>query len=348
MGIFKLFENRHRIISVIGMSKNSGKTVTLNHIIEQISSAGQRLGLTSIGRDGETVDLVTQTDKPRVYVYEDSVVATAEQLFNLAEAKLEILKVTDHITPMGKIVIARAMEDGYVQIGGPASNIGIRQVAQEMLDLGADYILVDGALDRASTASPLISDSCVLATGAAVNRYMQTTVKKTVHLSELFKIKKVSGISKEILEAYFEQSDPEQDCIGPAILDLEGNLKYVKNIKTALGAGADIAIAADEDTRFIFIRGALVAKTIRDFVQSTEHYKNIKWVIWDATRIFIDPMDWKNFARIGVQISVVREVNLLAITVNPSSPAGHSYDSKSFIEALKCQIPEIPVLNVLE
>ena len=36
---------------------------------------GITLGITSTGRDGETQDLVTGTEKPKVYLYEDTIVS---------------------------------------------------------------------------------------------------------------------------------------------------------------------------------------------------------------------------------------------------------------------------------
>lgn len=63
---YKFIENYKRI-SIIGMEKNVGKTTLLNKLIADIGKT-KKLGLTSIGRDGEDIDVVTNTDKPRIYV----------------------------------------------------------------------------------------------------------------------------------------------------------------------------------------------------------------------------------------------------------------------------------------
>ena len=42
-----------RTVAVMGMTKNTGKTVSLNHLLEQAQLAHVAVGLTSIGRDGE-------------------------------------------------------------------------------------------------------------------------------------------------------------------------------------------------------------------------------------------------------------------------------------------------------
>ena len=42
----------HGSVAIIGMSKNSGKTVTLNALLAEAEEEEVCVGLTSIGRDG--------------------------------------------------------------------------------------------------------------------------------------------------------------------------------------------------------------------------------------------------------------------------------------------------------
>lgn len=331
----------HRIVSIIGMSKNSGKTVTLGYLIEEAFDNGRVLGLTSIGRDGETTDIVTASDKPRIYVYRGTLIATAEMLFGLCEAKMEIIEVTKFSTPMGKVIIARTLEDGYVQIGGANANKDIRTLADKMLSYGADLVFVDGALDRSSSASPVISDSCVLATGAAVDRYMHHTIAKTAHLSELFKLPRVN------LSCCSQSPELLLETPEPALIDQFGEVTTLFDIKTALGSGRKIAEAVNENTRYIVIKGALINKTLRDFIEATDYARQIEWVIRDATRLFLDALEWKYILRAGIAITVMSEVELLAITANPTSPYSYSYDPDAFLEGLREKIEDIPVINVM-
>lgn len=336
--ILPLFERQHHIVSIVGMSKNSGKTVTTNSVIEELRQADYKVGITSIGRDGETSDLVTQTQKPKVFLYSGSMVATAEQLFHLSDVRMDVVEVTKYRTPMGRVIISKTLEDGFVQIGGPVSNQEIRAVSQKMLDDGADYVLVDGALDRSSSASPLISDACILATGAAVNRYMDTTVNRTEHVVRLFEMKRFTS---SFLQNIWASID------APVIVDDQGNYRTVEGLSTLLGAGKKMAAQVDKTSRFIMVTGALVTSTLRDYTESTRYYKDIEWIVGDATRIFIDAKDWHYFQQMGVKISVVNEVKLLAVTINPTSPQGHIYDPIMFQKALSDRLHGIPVINVL-
>ncbi|MDO4799131.1 MAG: hypothetical protein Q4A52_01275 [Bacillota bacterium] len=347
--MIELFVGKHRVVSIIGMAKNAGKTVALNHLIEELGDAEIPVALTSIGRDGETVDLVTQTDKPRVYVPRGTLIATAEQLFNLGETRMEVLEVTRHRTPMGKVMIARALADGFVQIGGPSTSSEIRDVSERMLALGAQVVLIDGALDRLSSASQLVSDACILSTGASVNRYMNTTLQRTAQLAEIFKLPQTED--DWVRRAWIEAAEPMLVELR-ANPDGSGEGKELGTrplgIRTMIGEGIRVATQVDENSRYLIVKGSLVAETLRRFVESTPHFRSIEWVIGDATDLFVDETTWKYLKRVGVRLSVVHPIRLLAITVNPTSPSGHSYDSALFRSKLQEMVGETPVIDVFD
>ena len=80
------------------------------------------LGITSTGRDGETEDLVTGTEKPRVYLDEDTLVAVPSFLYDMSDAGLEVVKETKYSTAIGTLLICRVKSAGYVQVAGPVIN----------------------------------------------------------------------------------------------------------------------------------------------------------------------------------------------------------------------------------
>ena len=341
MHLLNLFENEYRIVSIVGMAKNAGKTVTLNQVLEEIDNQGLCAGLTSIGRDGERQDIVTKTDKPMIYMRKNSIVATAEMLFNLSEVKMAVLEVTEHHTAMGRVIIGRALNDGYVQIGGPSTNAAIRKVSEKMIEYGADYVLVDGALDRTSSASPAITDACILSTGAVVSRDMAKTVEQTAFKISLFNLEKVEDL---LICELWEKADEQKH---PILVKKNGDFTILEDVVTALSAGRMIAEVIDESVETLIIPGALVTKTVLDVIQTTPHYKNLQWIVGDATKIFIDYKDWLYFMRVGVNIKVRYAIKLLAVTVNPYAPAGYFYDSNAFITALKQKTHDLPIIDVM-
>jgi energy-coupling factor transporter ATP-binding protein EcfA2 len=172
----------YRTISIIGMAKNSGKTTTLNYLIEAYKKEGATLGVTSVGRDGERVDEVTKTEKPGIHVYKGTVIATAEKLLPLCDITKEMIKTTEMNTPLGYVVLVRALSDGFVQLGGPSI---VAQLAKLIKHIPGDKILVDGAVSRKSSANPTVTEAVVLCSGAGLNRNMQKTIEETRHAVNL-------------------------------------------------------------------------------------------------------------------------------------------------------------------
>ena len=90
--------NGIRTLSIVGMCKNAGKTTVLNWLLSH-AAPGRVLGLTSIGRDGESVDVVTGTDKPGIFVPEGTLIATAKDMLALSDVTMEIVHTTGIPTP---------------------------------------------------------------------------------------------------------------------------------------------------------------------------------------------------------------------------------------------------------
>lgn len=87
MGLLYDLSTKYKTLSIVGMAKNAGKTTALNYLIEEAIDEGILLGVTSTGRDGESQDLVTGTEKPRVYLDQDMLVAVPSLLYDLADAR---------------------------------------------------------------------------------------------------------------------------------------------------------------------------------------------------------------------------------------------------------------------
>ena len=113
MGLLYQLKGDYKTLSIVGMAKNAGKTTALNYLIEEAMDEGLLLGITSTGRDGETCDLVTNTDKPKVYLDEGTIVTVPVQLYELAETGLEIIKRTKYGTSLGDLLLCRVAESGY-------------------------------------------------------------------------------------------------------------------------------------------------------------------------------------------------------------------------------------------
>lgn len=318
-------------LSIIGMEKNAGKTTLLNALLEEAArkKPDRVFAITSIGRDGEQKDVVTSTHKPRIYVRAGTLVATAKELISKGDVTKEIIMSTDLTTPIGRIVLYRALSDGFVEIAGPSSVEASAKVKEFFKEVNehAQYI-VDGALSRKSTAGHFLTEAAILSTGASVSSDIYEVVEATAHTASLFQ-----------LEAAYVGNIPD------AAIVLIG--KEVKALDTLIGFSGveEISEAIDESVHTIVIRGAVTGKFLKDLFTAV-NVKGIRIIAEDATR-FLGKYDiYKKLKTAGGELGVLNKINLLAISINPVSPKGYRFDSLEFEKLLRRKV-DIDVIDVL-
>lgn len=337
--LIDLIYPQNRIVSIVGTSKNAGKTVTLNEVISQAADKGIRLGLISTGRDGERKDVLTETQKPPVYVRRGTILATVESAIKGEHAGIEIFRVTDYNTPMGRVVLGRAAEDGYVEISGPHSSATIREMCLEMQELGAELILIDGSIDRRASAAPYVSDGTILATGAALARNINGVVEKTMHIISTYSVPCIEDEHiRDIACSAVEQGKT-------AIIASDGSVDYI-DTTTSLRSGDIISENLKEDTACIALSGSATSSTIKDILLNRK--SPVKIIVKDSTRIFISASDFCIFQRMGMELRVIDNINIIAVTVNPYSPEGYYFEPIELLNAMKNAIPHIPVFDVVQ
>ena len=177
---------QYRSCAVVGLEKNTGKTVTLNYILQHLPLTA-RAAVTSIGLDGESRDQVTGTHKPEICLREGMVFATSEKHYRQRRLCSEILFISEERTALGRLVTARVRQTGKVILSGPGSSAAIRRWMDEVKPY-TDLVLVDGALSRMSVASPTVCETMVLATGAAFSANIDTLVRQTAFIAELIQL----------------------------------------------------------------------------------------------------------------------------------------------------------------
>lgn len=332
--------DKYETVSIVGMSKNSGKTVALNYLIQEAYGEGMSIGITSIGRDGESIDIVTDTDKPPIYLEEGTLLATSSQMIDLGDANIEILRVTDYRTPLGEVIIGRVRDAGYVQLAGPQLLSEVKKVTEIMLEFGAEFVIIDGALDRVSQAAPDISQAAILSVGAVLSRDMNRVIEESLHVASTLNLPQIEDEGIRSLA----RSLMDEDKIG--LIDEEGEVEEIP-IKTALGSGHIIAQYLRDDSRYLVLPGCLSKNTLEDLVRTTRRYKNLEIIIKDGTKVFVSPKDWLRFMKLGVRVGVLDGINLVAVTLNPYSPKGYYFQPEEFLSKMRSYIKDIPVVDLV-
>lgn len=306
------------IVGIAGTAKNTGKTTTTSAILNELYKINISIGLTSIGYDGEEIDNITRLPKPRLFVRENTILATAQKCLCGGNAKYEILETTDIKTPLGNINIVRVVKEGLAVVAGPNKGSQLRYVENRMIDdFGCKIILVDGALNR---IAPMIeTDGIIIATGAARNVNIDILVKETKALYDLLNLADISNdeflhsVQADKIILFPENLNEEKKLLNYGSLIDDSTVKEI--------------IDRIEDTRIIFIPALIAESALKQLNDGMgKLWANRTLVIKDSIKLLTggEPENLLNeINRIkenGGNVKTLRKLPLLAITVNPFYP----------------------------
>ncbi len=285
-----------RTLSIVGMCKNAGKTTVLNRLLSL--SDGRVLGLTSIGRDGESTDVVTGTEKPGIFVPEGTLIATAKDLLALSDITREIVETTGIPTPLGEVVLVRARSAGSVQLGGPSITAQLKAVAERFFSEGCEQVIIDGALGRKSLGARAVAEGVILCTGASYDMRMEKVVRDTANVFRVMRLKKAETVPEESDRSLSE---------------------LLKERGEAL------------------IKGALTDSAVVPLLKSGV-MRNVRLVVRDPSKVLVSPDTLDKLAMRNVALETVESAEVLCVTVNPVSAYGWQFDPAAFKEAMAAAV----------
>ncbi len=294
-------------LSIVGMCKNAGKTTVLNRILRE--SRGRVLGLTSIGRDGESTDVVTDTEKPGIFVPEGTLFATAKDMLSLCDVTQEILYTTGVPTPLGEVVLVRARSAGNVQLAGPSITSQLKTVSDLFFSFGAEQTIIDGALGRKSLGARAVAEGVILCTGASYDRRMEKVVSDTANVFRVMNLKKAETVPEESELPLSELLKESREALIPGALTDAAVVPLLKN-------------------------GVL---------------RNARLVVKDPSRVLLSPDTLDKFTIRNVSLETVEAAKTLCVTVNPVSAYGWTFDAEAFRKAMQAavDVPVINVKEAL-
>jgi len=330
-----------RRIALVGLAKNTGKTETLAAILRELGQRGTRVGVTSIGRDGEARDVIdARIEKPRIVLSAGSLVASTDALVRASGLAHERLTQTGVRTPLGEVVIARLVERGAVEVAGPSAAEGLREVSDAMLSYGAEIVLIDGSIDRRAASSPAVAGGLVIATGAVLNEDIEEVVAATRNAVELVRLPHASL-----------GADGPADAPEDASTDGSTELTLERNLVLSAEPAKIAALLRERPNASTFrVEGALSERFLEGLLVARIERagRELRIVVGDPTKVFLTRRgpDW--YRRQGLAIEVLQMIRLKAITINPVAPQSHRFDSTQLRELIEAAVGDVPVLDVLD
>lgn len=332
-------------LSIIGMEKNTGKTECLNYIINRINEINSQhlynnghlcVAITSIGIDGENVDQVTKTHKPEIELSAGMVFITSEKHYRSRKLISEILELSDRKTSLGRLVTAKVIHPGKVILSGPSTTQWMRKIINSLPEHGVHLTIVDGALSRKSSGSPVLTKSLILTTGAAVSPYIPELIKKTKYIFQLINLQPFTSDCDRLVEE---------------LNDLESGIFAIdkKNVIHNLSIPSSLVLDKYKDRLFeyghtLFVAG-VVADNFLNLLKMQKEVKQTRVIVKDFTRIFASPEVYYSYLKAGGTIELLDKNQLIAICVNPTSPTGYTLDSKKLCDQLHEEL-NIPVYDI--
>ena len=326
-------------LAVMGMTKNTGKTVVLNHVLAQAALAQVAVGVTSIGRDGEDRDAVFFVPKPPVRVWPGCLVATARNTLERARVRTKLIDATGIDSPMGEVVVVKVLAQGEMEIAGASRSTDQLKVIARLQQCGAALVLLDGALGRSHHASPAIANGVILATGAAIGGGMADVIRKTRDRLAILGIAQADLATRTLCQPVFEHG-------GVGVWSRQGVPLFLANIST-LNSAQVLMKYVQEDSQTIAVSGAVGRSLWQALSVLAANKSGLTLVVNDGTRLFVEAADLAAFAKLGGQVLAHRGITITGLTLNPFSPLGGSFEAQEFLTVARAAFPDYGVSDVV-
>lgn len=343
---------KYKSCSIVGLEKNTGKTECFNYVMQRLPLDKIRVAVSSIGIDGETTDQVTKTAKPEIFLREGVYFGTSEKHYLTKLLTSELLEISDENTSLGNIVIGKALTPGKLLLSGPSSTNGLRRWMNEMRKYDIDLTIIDGALSRLSLASPAVSESMILATGAAYSANINTLVQKTAFVVQMINLELTSEDNynrfidiRNGVWAVDESEDLGNGERGTGNWE-QGTGKEVNLVDLKVASSLSININTDglKKCKTLYVSGALTDNFV-NHIRQNKIFNETEIVVRDFTKIFLTPMTYNTFVNGKRKITVLQKSKLIAVCVNPTSPNGIVLDSEKLCKTLSEAI-NLPVYDL--
>ena len=319
------------------MAKNAGKTVAFNTILKEATEKKIRTGLVSYGRDGEETDILNRHEKPRIFIPPETIFVTTSNAYEKSGLNVELIFNTSIKTTLGQVGIYKTSDTGgNVELVGINSISGLKKI-KDYIEKNVELLMVDGALDRKSSAIPEITQGIILATGSVLGNTEELVIKRTI-----FEIEKIN--LSEIKDEAVKKIIFENNNLNTGFLLGNNEIHYFKSL-TSFNVIDELERFKIPGDSIIYLRGALTDSFCEKLCYGLKA-KNLTIVLRDSTQIFLNQRNFNLLRNNNFKIFVLKKIKLLAITVNPISPYGVRLDSDKIISGLKKNL-DIPVYDLL-
>lgn len=324
-------------LALVGVAKNCGKTTTLNFLLGSPACAERRVGLVSVGIDGESADLLIGTKKPPIYVERDHWVVTARDALARSSARVEYVESLGFSTPLGEVLVGRVLEPGTIMLAGVRHRGDLHKGIDMLEKHGVDLVIIDGAYGRTVAAKAGLSDALVVSTGAVLSSDVDEICEETAQLVDRLALEPAELTWQRKLLA---KAITEKRCLlgGERIEPVELPMKSaLLGLRRAGTLWTDMVEA-------IAIPG-LVSDSVIEHLLAAGGAGRVL-LVPDGTVLQASA---RLFARLERrwQVRGLNSARILAVSINPSSVQGHRVDADALAAKLGERWSQFCIFNPL-
>jgi hypothetical protein len=209
------------------------------------------------------------------------------------------------------------------------------------MKFGSNLVLIDGAFNRKSFASPSISDGTILVTGAAYSKNIWEVIEETNHVVSLLSIPKVKD--EKLIESLGNLKN-----VKLSIINKEYNNAEI-DVHTTLDVANEISEHIQEDTKCVYLGGVITDKVLKDLMKITDKYRGVTFLIKDGTKLFFSKELFNKFTQKGAIFRTINPINIICVIANPYSLSDeYWFDKIKFLELLKDKLNKwkIPIFDL--
>ena len=321
-------QNSQRIVAVVGLAKNVGKTTLLNWLIKNLAQQNNSstFGMITTGRDGEDFDLVGGHRKPKVFVPAGTFFSTRPEVIAQNSSALAIIQKLPYRAGGKRLWLVKALQTILTEIVGPASASEQIKLAQDILDRGADQVFIDGSLDRKSIALAAEVDGLVVVAGAEAGSLQQIKAE-LAKLQMLTQIECSQDLATTNKFVTYSVNGQVQTSSLRSILHQESTLLQLPKITEA---------------EWIYFPAAFTERS----------YTKLVSALAQSRFIFQHPLHIQlsadQLGKIYHKIAVLSKIKIDGIALNSYSAKGNHLDSELLRAEIRKTFAQLPIIDVAE
>ncbi|MDD2332185.1 MAG: hypothetical protein PHI68_05985 [Candidatus Cloacimonetes bacterium] len=325
-----VIDSNQRIVAIVGLCKNAGKTTLLNHIIR--TNPYPIFGVMSTGRDGERHDSVSGHRKPEVKLGTGTLFVCDTLSLDLHLSKISVLAKLPWKAGNRELWIAQALQELETEIFGPANVSAQIECAHSLLSMGAQNILIDGSIDRKSIALSSEIDSIYLVAGASFGSTGQI----------------VDELRKLLLLNKIELYPADGSFLGSCISIQENGLWHDTHLESILGHERELIKLIDKapPPQSLFFPGALSERSFR-ILQAYLEAIRATIVVSHPYNLSLSYNQLEQLLQTN-PVYALKSFKIRAIALNPWTLSPPYQDPAEFRDRICREFPEECVFDVMD